>query len=71
MARCVVSQSDLFSHVKYMRILWVCLCCLFDWSLSLSQKGLRGMKGQLNTAEDVEHFVDGNPILIDAPLVNG
>ena len=28
------------------------------------------MKGQLNTAEDVEHFVDGNPILIDAPLVN-
>ena len=24
------------------------------------------MKGQLNTAEDVERFVDGNPILIDA-----
>ena len=24
------------------------------------------MKGQLNTAKDVERFVDGNPVLIDA-----
>ena len=66
MARCVDSQSDLFSHVKYMRVLWVCLCCLFDWSLSLSQNRTWGMKGQLNTAKDVERFVDGNPVLIDA-----
>ena len=24
------------------------------------------MKGQLNTAKDVERFVDGNPVMIDA-----